>query len=195
MKSHAVNKKTNFIGGWYIDQKVCTDLIDYFENSSHKKPGQLGLINGKVGIDKKAKLSTDVFVSPNNQEKVIINYYKELYQVLEAYKKKYQYCNTQQLPWSMVENWQLQKYKPNQGYFLRHFERTGGITVNRHLTFMTYLNTLKQGGETEFYYQKLKIKPEAGLTLIWGTDWTMTHRGITSKKETKYIATGWYSFD
>jgi len=60
---------------------------------------------------------------------------------------------------------------------------------------MTYLNDIKEGGETEFYYQKLKIKPETGLTLIWGTDWTTTHRGIPSKTETKYIATGWYSFE
>ena len=31
---------------------------------------------------------------------------------------------------------------------------------------MTYLNDIKDGGETEFYYQKLKVKPEKGLTLI-----------------------------
>ena len=59
---------------------------------------------------------------------------------------------------------------------------------------MTYLNDIKKGGETEFYYQKLKIKPETGLTLLWGCDWTFTHRGITSPTETKYIATGWYSY-
>ena len=59
---------------------------------------------------------------------------------------------------------------------------------------MTYLNTVNDGGETEFIYQKLKVKPETGLTLIWGADWTFTHRGITSKTETKYITTGWYSY-
>ena len=45
---------------------------------------------------------------------------------------------------------------------------------------MTYLNTIKVGGETEFLYQKLKIKPKKGLTLIWPTDWTHTHRGLIS---------------
>ena len=59
---------------------------------------------------------------------------------------------------------------------------------------MTYLNTVKDGGETEFIYQKLKVKPETGLTLIWGSDWPFTHRGITSKTKTKYITTGWYSY-
>jgi hypothetical protein len=194
MRPHAINKETHFIGGWYIDKNVCTDLIKYFENSPNKTPGVLGLKSGKQGVNKKKKLSTDVCIRANNQDREILNYYKELAKVTEAYKKKYKYCNIQQRPWALTGDWNLQKYNPNEGYFLKHFEKTGNSTIYRHLTFMTYLNTIKEGGETEFYYQKLKIKPEAGLTLIWGTDWTTTHRGITSKTETKYIATGWYSY-
>ncbi len=59
---------------------------------------------------------------------------------------------------------------------------------------MTYLNDIKEGGETEWYYQKLKVKPKKGLTVIWPADWTFTHRGITAKKEHKYIITGWINF-
>jgi hypothetical protein len=194
MKPHPINKKTHFIAGWYIDKSVCTDLIKYFENSPGKKPGSLG-IDGKPGVDKKKKSSTDVHISLENKDKEILNYYKELTKVVEEYKKKYKYCSINQQEWRMVEDWNLQKYKPEEGYFMQHYERSGSLTVNRHLTFMTYLNNIKKGGETEFYYQKLKIKPETGLTLIWGTDWTTTHRGITSPTETKYIATGWYSYE
>jgi len=193
MKSHAINKKLHFICGWYINKNRCTDLIKYFENSPNKKQGVLGF-DREVEVNKKAKLSTDVYISLKNQDQEILNYYKELDKVVEEYKKKYKYCDMQQHEWEMTEGWSLQKYKPNEGYFVRHYERDGGLTVNRHLTFMTYLNDVRNGGETEFYYQKLKIKPETGLTLIWGTDWTTTHRGITSKTETKYIATGWYSY-
>ena len=178
-----------------MDKNVCTNLIKYFENSPNKTPGSVYRKNGEVGINKKAKLSTDVAISFGNQDKEILNYYKELTKVIEKYKKKYKYCDIQQQKWGLIEDWNLQKYKPKEGYFVKHYERSGGLTVNRHLTFMTYLNDIKKGGETEFYYQKLKIKPETGLTLIWGTDWTFTHRGITSKTETKYIATGWYSYD
>ena len=59
---------------------------------------------------------------------------------------------------------------------------------------MTYLNDVNKGGETEFYYQKLKIKPEKGLTLIWSADWTFTHKGHTTLDEDKYIITGWFNF-
>ena len=47
---------------------------------------------------------------------------------------------------------------------------------------------------TRFYYQKLKVKPRKGLTLIWPVDWTHTHRGIVAPDEEKMILTGWFSF-
>ena len=59
---------------------------------------------------------------------------------------------------------------------------------------MTYLNDVEDGG-TEFYYQGLKTKAEKGLTLIWPSDFTHTHRGIISNTKEKYIATGWFSYD
>ena len=62
------------------------------------------------------------------------------------------------------------------------------------LVFMTYLNDVNIDGETEWKYQKLKVKPKTGLTVIWPPYWTHLHRGIVSKKEEKIIVTGWYSF-
>ena len=194
MKEHKFNKKNNFIEGWYIDKKVCTNLIKYFEKLPHKTRGALGLKDGKRGIDIRKKLSTDARIAVENQDLAICLYYEQLGKALTEYKKKYKYCNQQHAAWGIVEDWNIQKYNPKEGYFTTHFERTGGLTVHRHLVFMTYLNDVKDEGETEFYHQKLKFKPETGLTLIWGSDWTFTHRGIPSPTETKYIATGWYSF-
>ena len=30
------NQKNNFIAGWFINEKVCNDLINYFEKSSYQ---------------------------------------------------------------------------------------------------------------------------------------------------------------
>ena len=65
---------------------------------------------------------------------------------------------------------------------------------NRHLVFMTYLNDVNNGGETEFLNQRIKFKPQKGLTLVWPADWTHSHRGLVSLTETKYITTGWLNF-
>ena len=42
-----------------------------------------------------------------------------------------------------------------------------------------------------FKYQKLTTPAKKGLTVIWPTDFTHTHRGIISQHE-KYIITGWF---
>jgi hypothetical protein len=96
--------------------------------------------------------------------------------------------------WSLQDGFNIQKYKPKQAFHGLHCERSGLNSCKRHLVFMTYLNDIKQGGETEFYYQKFKIKPEKGLTVIWSADWTFTHKGHTTIDEDKYIITGWYEF-
>lgn len=57
---------------------------------------------------------------------------------------------------------------------------------------MTYLNDVQNGG-TEFLYQKITTKAKKGLTLIWPSDFTHTHRGQICDK-TKYIITGWFDF-
>ena len=193
MKSHNLNKLNNFISGWYINKKVCKDLIKYYEQSNNKQEGMVSL-NGIPSVDKSVKASTDVRIGLDSKDTKILNYYKELQKITSSYIKQYKYCDEKQAEWNITEDWLIQKYNPTEGYFLKHFEKTGGVNVNRHLVFMTYLNDVDDGGETEFYYQKLKIKPETGLTLIWGSDWTFTHNGITSPTQTKYIATGWFSY-
>ena len=46
--------------------------------------------------------------------------------------------------------------------------------------------------ETEFLYQKRRIKPETGTLLIWPAGMTHVHRGNTVFTKDKYILTGWY---
>jgi hypothetical protein len=88
----------------------------------------------------------------------------------------------------------IQHYKPNEGFYVWHTERTGAERVaSRHLVFMTYLNDVDNGG-TEFHHQKLITQAEKGLTLIWPADWTFTHRGVISPDQHKYIITGWLDY-
>jgi prolyl 4-hydroxylase len=189
LKAAKFNKLDNFISGWYIDLKVCDDLIKMFEKNPNKAPGRA---SQKIDVTK--KMSTDLSIDLKSNEPEIKAYYKELKKVIEKYKKKYMYSDKWQDAWGIVEKWNIQKYNPGEGYFALHCERSGLNTTLRHLVFMTYLNNVTDKGQTEWYYQKLKIKPEKGLTVIWGTDWTFMHKGIASPTQEKYIATGWYSY-
>ena len=116
--------------------------------------------------------------------------------VLDQYIAKYPQCNMYSA-FRMIQPAQLQKYNPGGGFFAWHTERTSAKThdlASRHLVFMTYLNDVTDGGETEFALQNLKVQPRKGLTLIWPVDWTHTHRGVTSPTQHKYIVTGWLNY-
>ena len=193
MKEYKYNSNNNFIDGYYLfNLSICDDLINFFENYNDKILGKSG--NGE--INKKIKDSLDLTLHINDISRfpVLDNYFKELSTIVDYYKKKYVYCDKFVSKWSLVNSFNIQKYKPLQAYHGFHCEKASIDSSKRHLVFMTYLNDVKKGGETEWYYQKLKVKPEKGLTIIWSADWTFTHKGHTTIDEDKYIITGWYEF-
>ena len=195
LKPHSINQNNNFIAGWYIDKNLCDNLINFFEKDNTKTDGKTyGGGSSTPKIDKKVKDSTDLDIAQYNQIPLIQNYLNNLGLVIEHYKNKYVFSNENVLTWKISQSYNIQRYYPNQGFHKWHCERGNLHNGNRHLVFMTYLNDVTDGGETEWYYQKIKVKPKKGLTVIWGTDWTFTHRGIPSPTQTKYIITGWYSF-
>ena len=192
MREHSVNDLDNFIGGWYADDtRFCDEIVDYFE-ASDKFQGYV-VVNDNVHVDKNHKDSLEVFL--NNNPSLLFKYHDNLKQALSEYIKKYPVCNNY-CAFGDVEHTKIQKYPPNGGYYQWHTERCSDMPTiaSRHLVFMTYLNDITIDGETEFWHQKIKVKPEKGLTLIWGSDWTFTHRGLPSPQE-KYIVTGWLSFN
>ena len=65
--------------------------------------------------------------------------------------------------------------------------------MTRMGVWMIYLNNVTNGG-TYFDNYNLTLNAVEGSLLIWPAFWTHFHRGIVSKTETKYIATGWFSY-
>lgn len=94
----------------------------------------------------------------------------------------------------------LQKYQAGKGgYFHWHSEvypiDAQCEALHRVLFFMFYLNDVVDGGETEFYYQKLKVKPKTGRMVIAPAGFTHTHRGNMPISSDKYIVTCWLMFN
>ncbi len=192
MREYKSNSNNNFIDGYYLsDLSICDNLIKLFKDSNNKV---LGKTNN--GVDKKVKDSLDLQLSLSDisNHKSLQLYFEQLLTCVNLYKKKYKFCDTIVTKWGTESRFNIQKYIPSQGYHGWHCEKSGINSSKRHLVFMTYLNTVKKGGETEWYYQKLKVKPEKGLTVIWSADWTFTHKGLTTINEDKYIITGWFEF-
>jgi len=89
----------------------------------------------------------------------------------------------------------LQKTRPGEGYHLWHHESSQRSNADRILFFIVYLNSIEDGGETEFLYYRKRIKPVAGKLLMCPGYFTHTHRGNPPLNEDKYILTGWVEYD
>ena len=87
----------------------------------------------------------------------------------------------------------LQKTEPLEGYHAFHCEDSNWAYRHRVLAWMIYLNDVEEGGETEFLYQQLKIKPRRNIAVIWPGSFTHLHRGNPPISGTKYILTGWFT--
>ena len=177
--------KENFILAFQIDNDELLDgLIDYHKNNHEYK-----YKSEQTTHDVETKASTDVNIQFVSNNKFIKGYTNYLVNGLKAYHQKYTHFNPELC---IQEGFNIQHYGPGQGYKRWHNER-GEYQINqRALVFMTYLNDVPDGGGTEFaYYPELKVNAKKGLTLLWPTDFTHTHRGVISQHE-KYIITGWF---
>jgi len=184
---YPLNKKS-FIQGWYIPKYICDEIIDYM-NQNYKLYQEGFSVDG---INKKVKESKDIFINTKNSTKTFYNYRVYLKKCLDEYIKEY---NNIKVNFEVIEDYNLQSYPVGGGFKQWHCENNfDKSTYKRVLVFMTYLNDVEDGGETEFFYQKIKVKPRKGLTLIWPSGWTHTHRGVPSMSEEKYVLTGWYQF-
>ena len=166
------------------DTSMCDGLLDYYERNSEYK--HRGVSNGGT-----SKTSTDVSVYPNSIDPAALQYYGFLKYALEKYQEKYK---SFLFALGFAEPFNIQHYEPGEGYFNWHCERGMQQSHQRALVFMTYLNDVTDGGETQWLYQEKQIQPKKGLTVLWPTDFTHTHRGVVSPTQPKTIATGWYNY-
>tara|TARA_S200002703_G_scaffold132706_1_gene120616 strand:+ start:126 stop:698 length:573 start_codon:yes stop_codon:yes gene_type:complete len=183
-----------FIESYQIDKKVCKELIKYHKkNKEYKRPGVAYDKDAKnTAVNTDIKESIDVTFYNMSSNKTIKKYFSELSKCVRQYVNKYKLGR-----YHTYDSNLIQYYPPGGGFKVWHCERyigyvPGQFVAQRGLVYMTYLNDVTDKGETEFKYQKVKVKPKIGKTLIWPTDFTHLHRGIPSPTQEKYIVTGWF---
>jgi hypothetical protein len=91
---------------------------------------------------------------------------------------------------------QIQRYSKEKGKYIYHEDYTIQNIENRGLshrivTYLWYLNDVIEGGETEFFYGDIKVKPEAGKLILFPGHMAFPHKGCMPLSSHKYIITGW----
>ena len=170
----------DFIGIYenIVDPSLCEKLIQFFEKSDFSPRNLINVNDKQICVeDYRSSLGKEI------REPLMHCFrdYLDKYPLL----RKSNYINSLTL---------LQKTEPTEGYHDFHVENHGWNNSSRSIAWMVYLNNVEEGGETEWLYQKKKIKPTIGTVVIWPGGYTHFHRG-NPPMSTKYIATGWIQSD
>ena len=172
-----------------ISSDDCKYIIDSINSSNLLQGTMAGTF---VNTEMKDLLVSPRFFTDISPTSIIIG--NALKYCKDDYVKKHPQLN-KIYKWEVDNAYNLQKYNPGQGYHISHCENPGGPTLLRVLAWMFYLNTVNDEGETSFDNYNMKTPAVEGSLLIWPAHWTHFHHGIVSPTETKYIATGWCSYE
>ena len=197
----------DFIAVWpnFMPSAFCNDLMGFF------KAWEEGAVQRNMDKDLKplnpfaaeanAMVGGEQFPEKNMGRKDFALLLDNLDSVLNARVNQYlqaclnHYCTEYSaLTKVPLTSWttKFQKTPEGGGYHVFHHENGSFNERNRDLVLTIYLNDDFEGGETEFLYQKRRIKPTTGTVCIFPGGFTHTHKGNLVLKGTKYILTGWF---
>lgn len=168
---------------------VCREMIRRFE--THKEQQYEGLIGQRQWKERSIKKSTDLTISGKADWKDIdAILFASMARAITAFRDRYPYFRGRFKDMGYV----MQRTLPGE-YYHWHIDGGSHEFSQRQLVAIWYLNDVSgPGGETEFLYQDLKVKPKEGKLLLFPPFWTHEHRGVTLEKGVKYIATTWVVF-
>jgi len=180
-----------------ISSYNCKEIIKWFETNPLKR-GAVMFEDGNGTIDTRLKSDWEVddshktIFTNNTFYDIIIR--DALVKYTPLYRESYPDVDNID-PWNVCNIYNIQKYDPGDGYHALHCESCNAATVQRVMAWMIYLNTITDEGGTYFSAYDKTLEAEEGRLVIWPAYFTHMHKGVVSKTQTKYIATGWFTYD
>jgi len=193
IKKHEIN---NFIGVFdnYFPEYIMDSAIKWFKQQEFKK-NKYDRLAQRTRNNLKSDLACNLSVVQNEgwaQE--ILGLPENIMMAVRDYLQEVpidQYIQYKNLEFNPMK---IQKTVPGGGYHVWHIESGHSLNnLRRVLVFSLYLNDVEEGGETEFLYQSVRVKPVKGRMVIWPASFPFVHRGNPPLKEEKYILTSWLS--
>ncbi|MBX7199328.1 MAG: 2OG-Fe(II) oxygenase [Rhodospirillaceae bacterium] len=167
-----------------VSPDLCQKIIALFEADPGKNPSEVNL-RGKV---KTSSIRTGMRLKPVAPpwQPILKDLAPAFIDTMRNYVVKYeglQYlANSEEL---VFVGPVMERVQPGQG-FAWHIDHSSA-TWQRVVAGLLYLNTVDDGGSTEFADQKLHVKCEAGKIALFPPFWTHFHRGVSPVSQTKYV--------
>ena len=164
-----------------LDSNLCKEIIEKYEADKRKYPGTTG-----GGYIPEMKTSSDLMISRFSDWESIED---KLDDMLRLNIKEYQKFIDSKFPHkeNVSDVWHSGYQIQKSGHYKWHHDYMYEYGSARIITFIWYLNTIEEGGETDFHYKK--VKPETGKFVMFPSVWSYPHCGQETKD--KYIVTGW----
>jgi len=190
-----ITKIENFIGVYdsVLEPSECSRIIYCFENMK-----QLGFTRTRQDFndcrpheknDESSTLYDEDYIVLPGTNAVVTTLIDKLWSCYGKYCETYSMLQTKEKVG--IVGFRVQKTSPGQGYHVWHYENPGRFFASRQMAFQFYLNTVDEGGETEFLYYPKRISPIEGRLILWPAGFTHTHRGNQPLSGDKYVVTGW----
>ena len=167
----------------------CDEVIARFEaHPEHQYAGRVGQLRNE---DTSVKRTTDLVVSNKPDWKDVDQmFFRSLAAAIKEFREAFPYFKG---PFK-DEGYQVQRYLPGE-YYHWHIDGGSHELSQRQLVALWYLNDVPgPGGETEFLYQGVSVRPERGKLVLFPPFWTHEHRAAVLQTGAKYIATTWVVF-
>jgi hypothetical protein len=187
-----------FIGIYdgYILKEMCDPVIKYYEDKNKMDKSFTRLSHENIST--LLKSDTTVALNLHNVD-AWFDQFKVLFanfdMALKHYIKNSGIGDAYSIKDFNYTSIRIQKTLPTEGYHIWHVEYDGGYENNkRAMAFTIYLNDVEEGGETEFLYQSIRVKPKTGRIVIWPAAFPFVHRGNPPISGEKYLLTSWMLF-
>ena len=173
-----------------ITRSQCASCIEWFWNNEDlHQQGQIyggdnSITNASLHTKLDRKNTIQAYPSPDDP---ISDFMTDV--MTDGWKQYSKTLPTPQGQPMSFSDYSVRVYYKGQGKFLEHVDQSAGPNVIRTFGIILYLNTVDDGGETDFMDYKLKIKPEAGKLVIFPCNYLFRHEGTVPLSEDKYIIT------
>ena len=184
-------------------KEYCEKVIDHFDWILKTRGYEQGSILSRQQHDRVSTRDkeSDMYFLENEPDLIVLEdnavilqkYIETTWKCYAKFKEKYGFlesCVLHQMSYSI----KIQKYKPSQGYHVWHCDADGLENSRRMMVHTLYLNTVKEGGETEFLHQSVRVTPEQGTLVLFPSYWTHPHRGNPPLEGEKYVMNTWLEF-
>ena len=174
-----------------IPATICEELIAVFDSSSEVQPS---LVVAGSGADTQSaeRVSSVLPLTRETSHELFDTVTKAFQLAYTEYVNRYPVLKSREM--ILAEAMNLIRYPPDSGHYVWHCDASGAGTRFRYVSQIAYLNSIADGGETEFRAQGTKVKPVAGSILVFPSGWTHEHRGLPTPGSAKYIITSWLRY-